>query len=176
MRETRPERSASAASIIRPVRIISIAFDLPTARVRRWVPPAPGITPSLISGWPNLAVSAARMKSHIIAISHPPPSAKPATAAMIGFRAFATFSQREMKSPTKASAKVLSCISLMSAPAANAFSEPVSTIAPIAGSDSKASSAALRSSIKAADSAFRACGRLSLMRPTAPCVSTRMLA
>ena len=116
------------------------------------------------------------MKSHIIAISHPPPSAKPATAAMIGLRAFATFSQREMKSPTKASANVLSCISLMSAPAANAFSEPVSTIAPIAGSVSKASSATLRSSIKAADSAFKACGRLSLMRPTAPCVSTMMLA
>ena len=95
---------------------------------------------------------------------------------MIGLRAFATFSQREMKSPTKASAKVLSCISLMSAPAANAFSDPVSTIAPIAESVSKASSATLRSSIRAADSAFKACGRLSLMRPTAPCVSTRMLA
>jgi hypothetical protein len=27
---------------MRPVKIISIAFDLPTARVRRWVPPAPG--------------------------------------------------------------------------------------------------------------------------------------
>ena len=94
MRETRPERSASAASIIRPVRIISIAFDLPTARVRRCVPPAPGMTPSLISGWPNFAVSAARMKSHIIAISHPPPSAKPATAATMGLRAFATFSHR----------------------------------------------------------------------------------
>ena len=28
------------------------------------------------------------MKSHIIAISHPPPSAKPATAAMTGLRVF----------------------------------------------------------------------------------------
>jgi hypothetical protein len=41
--------------------------------------------------------------------------------------------------------------------------EPVSTIAPIAGSVSKASSAALRSPIKAADSAFKAWGRLSLV-------------
>ena len=49
-------------------------------------PPAPGITPRLISGWPNRAVSAARMKSHIIASSHPPPSANPATAAMTGLR------------------------------------------------------------------------------------------
>ena len=86
MRETSPERSASAASIMRPVRHISIAFALPTARVSRCVPPAPGMTPSLISGWPNLALSAARMKSHIIASSQPPPSAKPATAAIIGLR------------------------------------------------------------------------------------------
>ena len=95
---TRPQRSASAASIMRPVRHISIAFDLPTKRVRRCVPPAPGMTPSLISGWPNLAVSAAMMKSHIIASSQPPPSAKPATAAMIGLRQRVMRSQVPMKS------------------------------------------------------------------------------
>ena len=43
--------------------------------VRRCVPPAPGMTPSLISGWPNFAVSAAMMMSHIMASSQPPPSA-----------------------------------------------------------------------------------------------------
>ena len=85
-RATRPERSASPASIMRPVRIRSMAFALPTARVRRWVPPMPGMNSSLISGWPNLALSAAMMRSHIIASSQPPPSAKPATAAMIGLR------------------------------------------------------------------------------------------
>ena len=58
---------------MRPVRHISIAFDLPTKRVRRCVPPMPGMTPSVISGWPNLAVSAAMMKSHIMASSQPPP-------------------------------------------------------------------------------------------------------
>ena len=46
----------------------------------------PGVTPSLISGWPNLALSAAMMKSAIIATSQPPPSAKPATAAIHGLR------------------------------------------------------------------------------------------
>ncbi len=50
-------------------------FALPMKRVSRWVPPRPAMTPRLISGWPNLAVSAAMMKSHIIASSHPPPSA-----------------------------------------------------------------------------------------------------
>ena len=72
---TRPDNSASAASIIRPVRHISIALALPIARVSRCDPPMPGVTPSLISGWPNLALSAAMMKSAIIATSQPPPSA-----------------------------------------------------------------------------------------------------
>jgi hypothetical protein len=42
-----------------PVRTISIALDLPTILGRRWVPPAPGMVPIKISGWPNLAVSPA---------------------------------------------------------------------------------------------------------------------
>ena len=53
----------------------------------------PGATPRLISVWPNFAVSAARMKSHIIASSQPPPSAKPATAAITGLRLRVNFSQ-----------------------------------------------------------------------------------
>ena len=50
-----------------------MALALPTARVSRWVPPMPGMTPRVISGWPNLRVSAAMMKSHIMASSQPPP-------------------------------------------------------------------------------------------------------
>ena len=42
-RLTRPLRSASAASIMRPVNTISIALALPTARVSRCVPPEPGM-------------------------------------------------------------------------------------------------------------------------------------
>lgn len=30
--------------------------DFPIARVKRWEPPAPGMVPSFISGWPKLAV------------------------------------------------------------------------------------------------------------------------
>ena len=74
-RETRPARSASCASIVRAVRQRSIAFALPTARGSRCVPPAPGMTPRLISGWPKRALSAAITMSHIIATSLPPPSA-----------------------------------------------------------------------------------------------------
>ncbi len=97
-RDTSPARSASSASIMRPVRHISMALALPTNRVSRWVPPAPGMTPSLISGWPNFAVCDAMMKSHIMASSQPPPSAKPETAATIGLRRAATLSQAVMKS------------------------------------------------------------------------------
>src|SRR5262249_21507072 len=76
-RATRPARSASCASIIRPVKMRSMALLLPTARVSRCVPPIPGMTPSLISGWPNFALSAAMTTSHCIASSQPPPRAKP---------------------------------------------------------------------------------------------------
>jgi hypothetical protein len=34
-------------------------------RRRRWEPPAPGITPRFISGWPNVAVGEARIMSHL---------------------------------------------------------------------------------------------------------------
>ena len=92
---------------MRPVSTRSIALALPTARVRRWVPPAPGMVPMVISGWPNLAVSAAMIMSHIMAISQPPPRAKPATAAMVGLRHCASRSQPlVMKSLVKTSMKV----------------------------------------------------------------------
>ncbi|HLX20695.1 MAG TPA: hypothetical protein VKR23_11135 [Gaiellaceae bacterium] len=68
------------------MRIMSIAIALPIARVRRCVPPAPGSTPRLISGWPNFAVSDATIRSQTIASSQPPPRQKPETAATIGVR------------------------------------------------------------------------------------------
>ena len=69
-----PSFSASCAVICAPVRHISMALDLPTLRMSRWVPPAPGIVPIVISGCPNLAFSPAMIMSHIMANSQPPPS------------------------------------------------------------------------------------------------------
>src|SRR6185437_7244255 len=40
--------------------------------------------PNLSSGWPNLAVSAAMRMWQAMASSHPPPNAKPLTAAITG--------------------------------------------------------------------------------------------
>src|SRR4026207_22022 len=71
--------------------------------------------------------------------------------------------------------KVLSFISLISAPAAKARSLPVKTITPMASSRSKRSNASANSSISLAESAFKACGRLRRMRPTAPRVSTMIV-
>ena len=83
---------------MRPVSARSIALLLPTARGRRWVPPAPGMMPSLTSGWPKRALSAAMIRSQAIATSQPPPSAKPATAAITGLRTWRRVSQlREIR-------------------------------------------------------------------------------
>jgi hypothetical protein len=43
------------------------------------------VMPIVASGWPILALFEAMRMSHAIASSHPPPSAKPLTAAMTGF-------------------------------------------------------------------------------------------
>src|SRR5215470_3421974 len=64
----------------------------------------------------------------------------------------------------------------MSAPAAKAFSLPVKTIAPIASSASRSSSARPISATSAAFSALSACGRFKVTMPTALRRSTRMLA
>ena len=83
-RATRRERWASSAERKRPVRIMSIASALPTARVSRCVPPAPGMTPTPVSGWPNCALSEATIRSHAMASSQPPPRQYPETAATSG--------------------------------------------------------------------------------------------
>ena len=119
-RLTRPIASASRAVIVRPVRISSIARALPIARVSRCVPPAPGMTPSLISGWPNRASSPATIMSQVIASSQPPPRANPRTAAISGMRVAAIRSQAANRSSTRRVTGVWRASSRMSAPAANA--------------------------------------------------------
>ena len=70
--------------------------------------------------------------------------------------------------------KVFGCISLMSAPAANAFSPPASTMQPILSSASRSSTAAAISRNTPNDSALSIFGRFSVMMPTAPLLSTMM--
>ena len=54
---------AYSAEIEDPVRIICIAFFVPTILVRNWVPPMPGINPRVISGSPKAADGDATMMS-----------------------------------------------------------------------------------------------------------------
>ena len=74
--------------------------------------------PSVISGWPNSAVSEATIMSQVSASSQPPPSAKPDTAAIIGVRHAPRRVQKAAVEVTMASWNVRSRIALMSAPAA----------------------------------------------------------
>src|SRR5215813_9791840 len=69
----------------------------------------------------------------------------------------------------------LSAISLMSAPAANALSEPVMRMQPTSVSASKASTALRSSFLSVALSALSACGRLRRTMPTRPRRSTTMV-
>lgn len=165
-RLTRPMRYASSAVIGSPVSKISRARALPTRRVRRCVPPAPGMTPRFTSGWPKRAFSPAMIRSQAMASSHPPPRAYPLTAAMMGLviqrmRSHTRNWLRRFISTTPASA-----ISVMSAPAAKARSLPVSTMQRTASSRSRRSRASTSSSTSARLRALSTSGRLRRMRAT----------
>ena len=69
---------------------------------------------------------------------------------------------------------VFGCISLMSAPAANAFSPPANRMHPIVSSASRSSMASAISLKTPKDSALSIFGRLSVTMPTAPFFSMTM--
>lgn len=62
-----------------------MARALPTLLVRRWVPPPPGISPTLMSGRAKVDCCEAYTMSQAMAISRPPPRHSPSTAAISGF-------------------------------------------------------------------------------------------
>ncbi|MEY9669054.1 hypothetical protein ABIE80_007762 [Bradyrhizobium diazoefficiens] len=94
---------------------------------------------------------------------------------MVGLRQRATRSPPiAAKSSENMSMKPFGCISLMSAPAAKAFSLPVTTMQPMASSPSRSSTAAAISRKTPKESALSIFGRFSLMMPTAPWLSTMM--
>src|ERR671925_1402831 len=80
---TSPNSFASAASRILPVSKRSRAFFSPICRMRNTETRA-GRNPILTSVYPNLASGTANVKSHSVAIPHPPASAAPLTAAING--------------------------------------------------------------------------------------------
>src|SRR5258708_11437231 len=80
----------------------------------------------------------------------------------------------EAKSLENMSMKVFGCISLMSAPAAKAFSLPVTRMHPMLSSASRSSTAAAISRNRPNDSELSIFGRFRVMTPTAPLLSTMM--
>ena len=109
------------------------------------------------------------MKSHAMASSHPPPSAKPLTAAITGLRTLLSSSSSEKICPLYMSMYESDAIVLMSAPAAKALLPlPVTTMAPISGSASSSFAAATSSFVSVGVSAFSCFSRLSVMSPTPP--------
>jgi hypothetical protein len=67
-----------------PLTIMLSAVSNPTTRGSRWVPPAPGSSPSFTSGSPIFAPGVATRKWQPSASSSPPPSAMPWIAATTG--------------------------------------------------------------------------------------------
>ena len=96
-----------------------------------------------------------------MASSLPPPRQKPETAATSGVRIRRIVSQRSMRRASYMSIALASAIWPMSAPAANAFSEPPSTMQRIASSSSSSRSASTSVPMTSSLRAFRASGRLS---------------
>src|SRR5215472_2653829 len=80
---TIPSSCASSKEKVFPVTINSMALLFPTSRDRRCVPPVPGRTPRLTSGSPIFPASLRAMRmSAAMAISNPPPTVCPLSAAI----------------------------------------------------------------------------------------------
>ena len=163
---TRPRRSASAASIRSPVKIISQALAIPTTRGRKYVPPQSGCRPRLTKAWANLASVEAMRRSQPSARFMPAPAAAPLTAAMMGWgasrmarsvrsRPGAIFS---MSGRSRAPA-LASLMALTSPPAQKPFPAPVMTITLTSGSALARVTASKRSSLRVPPRALRRSGR-----------------
>src|SRR5438128_266311 len=157
VRLLRGDRCAGKNQLQRPA--------LPTSRGRRCVPPPPGMIPNATSGWPNFACSAAILSVQAMAVSQPPPSAKPLTAAITGLPRFSirlrTAWPNELAS--SASIAVTRASSLMSAPAMNALSPAPVRMTPRTAVSYRASSKAVRRSSQVRRfRAFSTFGRFSV--------------
>ena len=174
---TKRMRNASEAGMGLPVRTNCIAYDAPTTRGRRCVPPKPGVMPSVTSGWATFAPSPARRISQQSASSNPPPSAYPLIAAMVGTRRSssalnalcATAANRFAPFASK------SAISPMSAPAINAFCPVPVTMSTRTESSASISRNACSNSVRVSVlSALSARGRLTVSTAMLPYRSTRI--
>src|SRR3982074_2577172 len=135
-----------------PDRMSCSAKPFPTKRGRRCVPPAPGMSPNLTSGCPNLASPVANRMVQAIAVSQPPPRAKPFTAAITGLPRFSMRSSTvwPWRANSLASTAVTRASSAISAPAMNALSPAPVKMTPSTAESARAFSKAIPNSVKVA--------------------------
>ena len=145
----------------------------PTRRASLCVPPNPGVMPSPTSGCPNTAFSEQILMSQLMEISHPPPSAKPFTAAITGIGKVSSLRNTSLPFLPKASpsALVRVLISPISAPATKDFWPAPVRIRQRTASRSTPSSVLSSSSSTVEFRAFSAFSRLMVMIPTCPFTS-----
>ena len=138
-----------------------------------------GTKPRCTSGYPNAAVSQARTRSHAVARPHPPPSARPRTAATTGFEAcrISRNSAPRCWASVSAASSPPACdaaISSRSAPAQKSLPAPRIAITRTDSSPSAAASASRSSPTSAAFRAFLLCSRcrVNVATPAANCRDT----
>ncbi len=140
------------------------------------MPPKPGMMPRLISGWANVADSAAIRKSQAIASSQPPPKASELTAAIVTVRDFSIEVMKPWANSSMAlpsSSGFIFVNSLMSAPAENVkmFDDATTTARSFPSILPHRSPSSLRT---CGDSGL-AGGRLSHRMPVSPRVSSAIV-
>src|SRR5215472_6717922 len=172
---TNPNSFASAASRILPVSNRSRAFFSPICRVRNTETIA-GRNPIFTSVYPNFASGTANVKSHSVAIPHPPASAAPFTAAISGrgklqMRRNIFAMRRESSWFSAGDCCAIAASISKSIPEQNAFPDPV-RIPTRAWLFSISSRAVCSSAIIAADMALRLSGRFSVMVAICPDMSS----
>ena len=169
-RLTSRSSSARCASTGSPSSSSSIAIGHGRRWGRRTAPPEAAISPTVTSGRPNLACSAATTRSQARTISKPPPMAAPLTAATIGLgKSRRTSPAKPPETPLIASAWPAST-ALRSMPAEKTRSPaPVRTTARVASSRSSSSKVAASASPVSRSIALARSGRSIVTTLTPSC-------
>lgn len=171
---TSPAASASAASSLRPVSIISRVRLRPTLRTSSAVIII-GHSPTWISVVPNTAVSAATTRSQATIRPRPPARAGPLTIATSGLPRSCMARSRSTSDAGATPPLAGACMPARSPPAENAGPAPVSTTTRTAGSARSPARASTSSPQVAGPIGLRLSGRLRVSRAIGP-TSTRMVA
>ena len=168
--DTSPAASACSAAISSPVNSIWAAKLRPTALTSRCVPPLPGRLPIFASVSPKRAPVEAMRMSQASAISRPPPTATPLSAAITGLLKLSSGAVRRGR-VTMVLAAMLECTATLpgvarSTPAQNAVPAPVRITTRTAISSSKPANAFASASRVASSMALRLSGRLKVRQAT----------